>query len=318
MADTVFERLDWKGFESISWGDLAPLKLRAKQVADGLYAGQHRSLRRGSGVEFAGHRTYTPGDELRFIDVRASMRHERIVVRVFETETERALRLVVDATRSMAFRSKGAKCSKLAYSALIASALARVALASGDPVGLDWFGGSPQNHRIAPSARGETFERVIAAFESAQSGGDARMSPAILEDGLGVALRNARRGSAIVLFSDLLDLPDDAEHSIGSLALRGRSLAVVEVLDPEEATFPFEGPIILRAAEASEDDVKLVQTDGPSARAAYLEALSKRADHWRDVLFRHGGVLVRATTDLDPVHVCSEIVQAIANPASRA
>ncbi len=299
---------------ALDWGELAPLHLRARLVADGVFAGTHRSARRGAGVEFAGHRVYVPGDELRFIDVRASMRHERIVVRHFETETERALRLVVDATVSMGFRSKGAPGAKMAYASVLAGALTRVALASGDPVGLDWIGGE-NTRRVSPSGRSETFDRVVATLEAASAGADARMRPEVLEDGLGIALRGARRGSAIVVFSDLLDLPDGAAESIGALATRGRPLAVVEVLDPEEATFPFEGPIRLRALESGPNDVTTVQTDAPTVRDEYLARLDARAQTWRDVLARHGGVLVRSVTTDDPVAVVRDVLRAIAQPS---
>jgi uncharacterized protein (DUF58 family) len=307
---------------ALDWGELAPLQLRAKLVADGVFAGAHRSARRGAGVEFSGHRVYVPGDELRFIDVRASMRHERIVIRHFETETERALRLVLDATASMGFKSSSTKPAapgaKLAYGALCAAALARVALASGDPVGLDWIGGGTTVRRVPPSARAETFERIVGTLEASSAEGDARAHPGLLEEGLGVALRGARRGSAIVLFSDLLDLPDDAAESIAALATRGRPLVVVEVLDPEEATFPFDGPIRLRALERAEGETEVIQTDGPAVRARYLAALDARAARWHDALSKHGGALVRAVTTTDPVIVVRDVLRAIARPIAAA
>lgn len=297
----------------IDWGELAPLHLRARLVADGLFSGAHRSVRRGAGVEFAGHRVYVPGDELRFIDVRASMRQERVVVRQFETETERALRLVIDATTSMGFRGKDAPGAKVAFASLLAAALARVALASGDPVGLDWIGGDV-TRRVPPSARSETFNRIVDTLESAKTGGDARARPDLLDEGLGVALRGARRGSAIVVFSDLLDLPDEAAESIAALGTRGRPLAVVEVLDPEEATLPYEGPIRLRAAEAGPNDVVSIQTDAPTVRAEYIANLNARATTWRDALSRHGGALVRSVTTDNPISVARDILRAIARP----
>src|SRR5918911_423069 len=117
---------------SIDWGNITPLRLRARVVAEGVYAGAHRSLRRGPGVEFGGHRPYVPGDDLRWLDRRALLRHDKLIVREFETETDRGLRLVLDASASMGFRSREAPAAKLAYAALLAAALARVALASGD------------------------------------------------------------------------------------------------------------------------------------------------------------------------------------------
>lgn len=301
--------------QAIDWGELSPLRLRAVHVADGLFAGPHRSARRGAGVEFAGHRVYVPGDELRFVDPRASMRHERIVVRHFETETERALRLVLDATASMAFRSKGAPGAKVAYGALLAAALARVALRGHDPVGLDLLGGTG-SRRVPPSAASETFERVLGSLEALVAEGDARATPSLLDAALEVAVRGARRGSALVVLSDFLDLPDGAESSLAALATRGRALVLVQVLDPEEVTFPFEGPVVLRAMESAASEPRIVQTDGPSVRAAYLAALEQRTALFRDAAARHGGALVRAVTTDDPVEVCRSILRALAAPAA--
>ncbi len=92
----------------IDWGALAPLRLKARAIAEGVYAGAHRSFRKGAGVEFGGQRPYVPGDDLRFIDRRALLRHDKLMVREFETETDRAVWLCVDATASMSFRGAGA------------------------------------------------------------------------------------------------------------------------------------------------------------------------------------------------------------------
>src|SRR5579862_9141908 len=128
---------------ALDWGSLAPLRLRSRLVAEGVYAGAHRSARRGAGVEFGGHRAYTPGDDLRWLDRRSLLLHDRLLVRQFETETDRALRLVLDATASMGYRGERAPAAKLAWAAVVAAALARIAIAAGDPVGLTFIGGDP-------------------------------------------------------------------------------------------------------------------------------------------------------------------------------
>src|ERR1700677_3789534 len=130
---------------ALDWGSLAPLRLRARLVAEGVYAGAHRSARRGAGVEFGGPRPSSPGDDLRWLDRRSLLLHDRLLVRQFETETDRALRVVVDATASMGYRGSAAPGAKLAFCALVSAALARVAVSSGDPVGLTYFGGGPNS-----------------------------------------------------------------------------------------------------------------------------------------------------------------------------
>src|SRR6185437_2789215 len=113
----------------IAWGALAPLRLRARVVAEGVYAGTHRSFRKGAGIEFGGQRPYVPGDDLRFFDRRALLRHDKLMVREFETETDRALWLCLDATASMSFRGDGAPGAKVAFAGLCSAALARIAMA---------------------------------------------------------------------------------------------------------------------------------------------------------------------------------------------
>src|SRR5580693_9098097 len=151
---------------AIDWRSLAPLRLRARLVAEGVYAGAHRSARRGAGVEFGGHRAYTPGDDLRWLDRRSLLLHDRLLVREFETETDRALRLVVDATASMGYRGTKAAGAKLAFAALVAAALARIAIASGDPVGLTFLGGGKAVHGVPVSGGREAFERIIGTLEA--------------------------------------------------------------------------------------------------------------------------------------------------------
>jgi uncharacterized protein (DUF58 family) len=291
---------------ALDWGKLAPLRLQARTVADGVYAGRHRSPRRGGGVEFGGHRSYVPGDDLRWLDHRAFMRHGRLLIREFETETDRALRLVVDASQSMAYRSEQAPGAKLAYAAVLGAALARVALASGDPVAVDWIGG--ERRRPLPAMGGrEAFERLVSAFESVVPGGDLTTDLAAIERSMAPVARHARRGSVIVLLSDLIDLPERALDRFTALSTQGRVLIAVQVLDPIERHFTFDGPIRLRSTEGS----RVVETDAATARSRYLEALGKLTGSWKERLAARGGQLVSATSADDPIEVVRSIVAAI-------
>ena len=291
--------------QALDWGTLAPLRIKARTVADGVYAGAHRSPRRGTGVEFGGHRNYVPGDDPRWLDRHAVMRHGRLLVREFETETDRALRLVVDGSASMAYRSEQAPGAKLAYAALVAAALARIALASGDPVGLDWIGGD--SCRALPSTGGrEAFDRVVGALEDAAPGGDLVGNHTALEQCLARVGRHAPRGALIVLLSDLLDLPHGADDRLAALGTSGRTVIAVRVLDPVEAEFPFDSPVRLRSSEGAE----VVETDAPAARAAYLEALERIAEALADRLVPRGGQVVKAVTSDKPVETVRTILQA--------
>lgn len=292
---------------AIDWGELAPLRLRAREVAEGVYAGMHRSARRGAGVEFGSYREYVPGDDLRWLDRRSLLRHDRLLVRQFETETDRALCLVVDASASMAFRSSTAPGAKVAFAAVIAAALARLALASGDPVSLTFVGGGGGDAPVARSGGREQFERVVAALEAVQPGGDARVDHAMVERALHSVLRGARRGAIVVFLSDLIDLPEDASRAISEVASRGRVLTVVQVLDPAEASFPYQGTVRLRSLEGD----AVVETDADSTRDRYIAALAALTGAWQKAVERRGGRFVPAKTTDEPLGVVRAIVESV-------
>lgn len=292
---------------AIDWGELAPLRIRARHVAEGVYAGMHRSARRGAGVEFGGYREYVPGDDLRWLDRRSLLRHERLMVRQFETETDRALCLLVDASASMSFRGAQAPGAKLAFAGLLAAALARVAIASGDPVSLSFLGGAAHAEPVPRSMGREQFERIVGALEAATPAGDASVDGAMLERGMQSLARATRRGAVVVVLSDLLDLPREAADRIAAIATQGRVLVVVQTLDPEEVDFPYSGNVRLRALEGG----AVVETDADTARGNYLEALQALTAGWRDAVVRRGGRFLRATSRDDAVDVVRKIIDSV-------
>jgi uncharacterized protein (DUF58 family) len=291
---------------ALDWGQLAPLRLTAEGVAEGVFAGTHRSHRRGSGVEFGGHRDYVPGDDLRWLDRRAMMRHDRLLVRQFETETDRALCLVVDATASMAYRTEQAMGAKLAYAAVVAAALCRIALAAGDPVALDFLGSVARPALPAMGGK-EAFSRLVGALEALDVDPARPLDLAALERSLLPVARRARRGSIVVVLSDFLDLPPGSFERVGALCTSGRIVVAVRLLDPAEAEFPFSGPLRLRGTETGH----VTESDAASARAGYLRALAQQEAELGDALLSRGGRLVRALTSDSPI----ETVRAVAEAA---
>lgn len=232
------------------------------------------------------------------------MRHGLLLIREFETETDRALRLILDASASMGFRSADAPAAKYAYAALLAAALARVALARGDRVSLDFIGG--EQAVGLPSIGGrEAFDRVVGHLETARPKGVTARTE--LETALAPTVRYARRGTAVVVLSDLVDLPDGAPELVAGLSAAGRSVIVVQVLDPVELTFPFQGPIALAALEG---DTR-VETEAAAARSAYLEALEALTTTWESAVVARGGKLVRAGTHGDPVEAVRRVLDAL-------
>jgi len=256
-------------------------------------------------VEFGGHRVYVPGDDLRYIDRHALMRHGELLMREFETETDRDLWLFVDASASMSYAGPGSLGPKYGFAALIAAALAYVAVRTGDRVGLDFLGG--EGARSVPARAGrEAFERVLGALEDVTPSGDLSQQPELVERALSQAQRAARRGAVQVVLTDMLDLPEGTLDALAGLTTRGRSLQVVQVLDPAERDFPFEGAVLLRSLEGSTS----VETDAALSRRNYLAALAGAQAHVKRHLVPRGGRLLKSVTSDAP----EELVRRILNP----
>ena len=287
----------------LDWGAFAPLRLKARSVAEGVFAGSHKSPRKGAGVEFGGHRQYVPGDDLRFIDRHALMRHGELLVREFETETDRDLWLFVDATASMSYSGPGASGPKYGFAAVIAAALAYVAVRTGDRVALDFLGGSSARS-IPPRAGRDAFERVVLALEDVEPAGDLSQDLGRFENALGQAQRSARRGAVQVVLSDLLDLPARSLEALTALTTRGRSLQVVQVLSPAERDFPFEGAVLLRSVEGNTS----VETDAALSRQNYLRALAEAQDQAERQLVPRGGRLLKSVTSDAPEELVRKIL----------
>ncbi len=289
-----------RGFD---WGKISGLRIRAESIAEGIYLGSHRSIRRGSGVEFSGHRNYVPGDDLRWLDRHALMRHARLLIREFETETDRVLRLVVDATASMGYKSGSAPATKLEFAVLLAAVLARVAISGGDPVALDWLGGA--DCRWLPPLTGrQAFERVVGALEAARARGDFHLDPDSIDRALLPVLRYARRGASIAIFTDLAEMPNELLSRAVGLCARGRRVILVRVLDPAEVNFTFQGPVHLRALEGKLS----ATTDASSTRSQYLAALKQESDEFSARMAQRGGRFITVCTEDDPAEAIRNIV----------
>src|SRR6185436_15320651 len=136
---------------------------------------------------------------------------------------------------------EGAMGSKFDFAALVLAALTRVTLAGSDTVSLDWLSGT--DRRPLPATGGpEAFERLVDALEGATPDGDMEREPEALERALALVSRRARRGAVLVVASDFLDLPRGAPERIAALSTGGRVVIGLSVLDPAEASFPFQGP----------------------------------------------------------------------------
>ncbi len=200
------------------------LELIARSVVDGFISGLHRSPRLGMSMDFAGHRAYMPGDDVRRIDWRVYARTDRLYVKQFEADTNANLHLVLDISRSMDFGS-GA-LSKLEYAKFLAASLAYLSLRQRDRIGLITFDNDVVDF-IPTSIR--HFERVLHALDRLTPGGVSDY-----QQPLEKIAEQLRRRSLVVLISDLYDTPERLLKAINQLHYRGNDLIVFHLLDPLE------------------------------------------------------------------------------------
>ena len=203
------------------------LELIARSVVDGFISGLHRSPQLGMSMDFAEHRAYMPGDDVRRIDWRVYARTDRLYVKQFEADTNANLHLLLDISRSMDFGS-GA-LSKLEYAKFLAASLAYLSLRQRDRIGLITFDNDVVDS-IPTSIR--HFERVLHALDQLTPGGVSDYQRPLEK-----IAEQLRRRSLVVLISDLYDTPERLLKAINQLHYRGNDLIVFHLLDPLELSF---------------------------------------------------------------------------------
>jgi len=256
------------------------LELLARLVVEGVMSGLHRSPFKGFSVEFAEHRQYGPGDEIRHIDWRAFGKTDRYFVKEYEEETNLKAYLVLDASGSMGYAGSRASASKLEHARGLAAALAYLMISQRDAVGLVTFDAEVRA-MIPPRSAPGHFAVLCRAMEETAVGGETPVSRVLH----GLADRIKRRGLVIVV-SDGFDRAEDLLDALRHLRHRRHEVLLFQVLDPDEETFPFRRPARFRDLERPARDLRV----NPSAlRAAYLE----RFDEHRRAL-REGVIAMNA------------------------
>jgi uncharacterized protein (DUF58 family) len=244
---------------------LAGLELRARYIVDGFLSGQHRSPYRGQSVEFAEHREYAAGDDLRYVDWKVFGKTDRVFLKQFEAETNLFCYLLVDASESMQYRGPAAAMSKLEYAECLAASLAHLVIRQRDSVGLATFDERLRDF-VAPSSNPARLEELVHVMARADAAGKSDIAGAFEE----VAARIERRGVAVVI-SDLLGSAGALETALKRLRHRRHEVIVLQVLDPAELEFPFERATLFRGLEA----MPQVLAEPHGVRKAYLAALAR-------------------------------------------
>lgn len=249
------------------------LELEARTIVEGWISGRHKSPLRGFSVEFAEHREYSPGDDLRRLDWKVFGRTSKLHVKQFEQETNLTCQMLVDASESMGFGSGSwpdasrVPYSKFDHAAVAAVSLAHLLLQSGDSVGLTVYG-QEAVEALGASGKNDQLRSMLEIFARGPTSQATRLAP-VLE---GLAGKMTRRGIVFV-FSDFLDDHEAILRAIRLLAHLGQEVVVFHVLDPWELEFPFEGPLLFRGLENEPD----LDTDPATLKTPYLE----RLEAWR-------------------------------------
>ncbi len=259
MASEVRSRLRYLDPRTLQ--RIGSLELVARQVVEGLRVGHHKSPLKGFSTEFAQHRQYVHGDELRHIDWRVYGRSGRYYVKLFEAETNFNANLLLDASRSMHFGSAGV--SKLEYGKYMAASLAHLIVGQHDSVGLGVFDDKLRNY-IPPKGTMGVIRNIAEELERVEPVPRTNIAGILHE----FAGRLPRRG-LVMLFSDLFDNIDDFIDGINHLRFRGHNVTVFHTLDTQELEFPFDGTCKFKGLE---EDGEVV-TQPKRIRAAYMEEL---------------------------------------------
>lgn len=219
------------------------LDLKARLIVEGFVAGLHRSPYHGFSVEFAEHREYVPGDDLRYVDWKVFGRSDRYYLKQYEEETNFACWILLDASGSMAYRSSGAALSKLEYAKHIAAALAWLVIQQQDAAGLVTFG-TKVNDFLRPSSQPSHLKQILQIVAQTEPQGETAAGPVLHE----LAERIRRRG-LVILLSDLFDSPESLLAGLRHFRYRRHDVCVLQIIDPAEQDFPFDQPTFFKGLE---------------------------------------------------------------------
>jgi uncharacterized protein (DUF58 family) len=263
------------------------LELLARLVVEGVMSGLHKSPFKGFSVEFAEHRQYGPGDEIRHIDWRAFGKTDRYFVKEYEEETNLRAYLVVDTSGSMGYAGKTG--SKLEYARQLAAAMAYLMISQRDAVGLVTFD-EALRAMIPPRTAPGHFSVVCKALEEAAVGGETPLS-GILHT---LAERIRRRGFVVVI-SDGFDRLEDLTNALKHLRHRKHEVLFLQVLAPEEEEFPFRRPARFRNLEDAGHSLRI---DPAALRRMYLEKFRAHCEGLKEQLRGMNADYHRASTAL--------------------
>jgi uncharacterized protein (DUF58 family) len=249
---------------------LESIELRARGIVEGFLQGLHRSPFVGYSVEFASHREYAPGDDLRHVNWKLFARQKRLYVKEFDAETNLNLYILLDVSRSMECANSGV--SKLVYGSALAAALAHLALKQRDAVGITLFADEVLAH-LDPKAKPQQLDEVLRLIEvtKARPTSDAARS-------FPQSCELARHRGLVVILSDLFDQLPPLIRGLDHLRFRNHEVLLFHLFDPWERSLPKEGKIRFVDLESGEE----VTTQVEGIRDDY----QRRVDGWCEEIAR--------------------------------
>lgn len=272
---------------------LGGLEFVAREIVEGFIAGLHRSPHRGFSVEFAEHRMYQPGDDLRYIDWRMFGRSDRYYIKQFEEETNLRAYLLLDISASMEWTSApGVLPPKLWYAKQLLASLALLLVRQGDAAGLIGFDEKTRTH-VAPRGGRRHWYEILRALGPLGASGRTDAGTALRD----LAGRLRRRG-LVVLLSDLLVDPETTKLALRFLRHRGHEVLVFHLLDPGERELPGIGDARFVDPETHEE----LPVSVPDLRREYSEAVAHAIREWRDELVPQQIDYVVVETDQPMTH----------------
>jgi len=246
---------------------LGKASLKSRQVVEGVLSGLHDSTFRGYSVEFAEHRKYSHGDDIRHIDWKAYGKSDRYLIKEYEEETDLKGLIIIDASASMDYGS--GESTKWEYACYLAASLSYLLLRQRDAVGMVVFNDEVRA-ALPPMMRLSYLKHIDNALSRSRPQG--RVSSANL---MSTVRGMAPRRGLVILISDLLDQCEEIITSIKQLKHRKNEIIVFQVLDKEELDFPFTGLTIF---EDMEQDTR-VMADPLAIRKEYRRRMNAFLEH---------------------------------------
>ena len=250
------------------------LELLAKNVVDGFINGLHRAPFFGASVDFAEHRGYVAGDDIRRVDWKLYARTDRYYIKQYEADTNTNFSILFDVSKSMSFASRGV--SKLEYGSFLAACVAYLAHKQRDRVGILTFDADIVKH-IPPSAK--HFSMVLHTLDQARA-----ERPGHLSAPLNKMAEHFKRRGILLLISDFYDDPSAILDALKPLRFLGNDLIVFHILDPQEIDFDFDDASTFQDLESGEQIPVVPESLAQEYRSliqAHISALTTRFSEHR-------------------------------------